>query len=570
MSLFQFIKNTVSIADLVGEYVSLRSIGTYLKGCCPFHSEKTASFTVSPAKGIYYCFGCQESGDVISFLAKIENCSQIEAANELVERYHIEIPDELAHKKNSVNKTKLKELQHICSFFASWTAAQLQNSVAQDYLMARGVQVEKFIGNIGYFPQKMFNRFLQDALKAGFLADDLGKVGILIQGQSGLYCPFEERIIFFIKDHLGKPIAFGGRIFLKDDQRAKYYNSREHGAFKKGDLLYGLDRAKKSIQSQTKAILVEGYIDCLMMWQAGFENTVATLGTACTTEQLTLLSRYSSTIYVMYDSDQAGINAMLRLVGLCWKASLDMKVVSLPESVDPADFIASNGNVQDLLNGALDIYRYYILINGKNFSSKSFADRLEQINEILSVIEKVQDELKVDLLMHEAAKAFDLPVTLLKKKPKVKIPQLLPVSTENENQIDYESIPGLQKRFVSMLLYDTSLYEPIFELWSLGLDYPLDQVMTFISILHKESRHWQDGVWDLDKKIIEFIHRLALEYDHKDGILNFDSIKQQFKRHYWKDIVKAFQKKIIFAEQLSDPDEVQRLLEKFQQLKATF
>jgi DNA primase len=570
MSLFQFIKNTVSIADLVGEYVSLRSIGTYLKGCCPFHSEKTASFTVSPAKGIYYCFGCQESGDVISFVAKIENCSQIEAANELVERYNIQLPDELANKKNAGNKTQLKELQTICSFFATWTAAQLQNSIAQEYLKARGVQVEKFIGNIGYFPQKMFNRFLQDALKAGFLADDLRKVGILMQGQSGLYCPFEERIIFFIKDHLGKPVAFGGRIFQKDDQRAKYYNSREHSAFKKGDILYGLDRAKKSIQSQSKAILVEGYIDCLMMWQAGFDNSVATLGTACTNEQLALLSRYASTIYVMYDSDQAGIKAMLRLVGLCWKVSLDMKVVSLPEGVDPADFIADSGNVQDLLDTALDIYRYYILINGKDFSGKSFADRLEQINEILSVIEKVQDDLKVDLLMQEAAKAFDLPVALLKKHPKIKIPQVLPVSIGNESLIDYESIPGLQKRFISMLLYDTSLYEPIFELWSVGLTYPLDQVMVFIANLHKESRHWQDGVWDLDKKIIEFIHRLALEYDHKDGILNFDSIKQQFKRYYWKDIVKVFQKKIISAEQQSDPDEVQKLLEKFQQLKATF
>jgi DNA primase len=570
MSLFQFIKSTVSIADLVGEYVVLRSIGSYLKGCCPFHSEKTASFTVSPAKGIYYCFGCQESGDVISFLAKIENCSQIEAVNELVERYNIQVPEELALKKNSGNKTELKALQNICGFFASWTALHFQNSIAAEYLQSRGVKTEKFVGNIGYFPQKLFNKFLQDALKAGFLADDLKKVGILVQGQSGLYCPFEERIIFFIRDHLGKSVAFGGRIFLKDDQRAKYYNSKEHGAFKKGDLLFGLDRAKKSIQNLGFAILVEGYIDCLMMWQAGFENTVATLGTACTIEQLSLLSRYASSIYVMYDSDKAGINAMLRLVGMCWKVSLDMKVISLPEGVDPADFVSMGGDIKDLLSKAMDIYRYYISTNGKNFASKSFSDRLEQINEIVSVIEKVQDELKVDLLLYEAAKAFDLPVALLKKKSKPVMQKISPIVIENNSNFDYEAIPGLQKRFVSLLLYDPSLYEPVFELWSLGLDYPLDKVMTFIGILNKESRHWQDGVWDLDKKIIEFIHRLALEYDHKDDILNFNSIKQQFKKNYWKDIVKAFQRKIISAEQISDPDEVQRLLEKFQRLKTTF
>ena len=570
MTLFQFIKSTVSIADLVGEYVVLRSIGSYLKGCCPFHSEKTASFTVSPAKGIYYCFGCQESGDVISFLARIENCSQIEAVNELVERYNLQLPEEFSYKKAATNKPQLKELQNICGFFALWTSGQFKNSLASDYLLGRGLQIDKFDSGIGYFPQKLFTKFLQDALKAGFLADDLKKVGILVQGQSGLYCPFEERIIFFIRDHLGKTVAFGGRIFLKDDQRAKYYNSKEHGAFKKGDLLFGLDRAKKSIQNLGFAILVEGYIDCLMMWQAGFENTVATLGTACTIEQLSLLSRYASSIYVMYDSDKAGINAMLRLVGMCWKVSLDMKVISLPEGVDPADFVSMGGDLKDLLSKAMDIYRYYISTNGKNFASKSFSDRLEQINEIVSVIEKVQDELKVDLLLHEAAKAFDLPVALLKKKSKPVLQKISPIVIENNSNFDYEAIPGLQKRFVSLLLYDPSLYEPVFELWSLGLDYPLDKVMTFIGILNKESRHWQDGVWDLDKKIIEFIHRLALEYDHKDDILNFNSIKQQFKKNYWKDIVKAFQRKIISAEQISDPDEVQRLLEKFQRLKTTF
>ena len=126
MTLFQFIKSTVSIADLVGEYVVLRSIGSYLKGCCPFHSEKTASFTVSPAKGIYYCFGCQESGDVISFLARIENCSQIEAVNELVERYNLQLPEEFSYKKAATNKPQLKELQNICGFFALWTSGQFQ------------------------------------------------------------------------------------------------------------------------------------------------------------------------------------------------------------------------------------------------------------------------------------------------------------------------------------------------------------------------------------------------------------------------------------------------------------
>lgn len=573
MTLFQYIKSNVAIGDLIGEYVTLRSAGTYLKGHCPFHSEKTASFTVSPNKGIFYCFGCHESGDVISFLAKLENYSQIEAANELVERYALELPEELKSSKNlPENVSEKKELQHICAFFSKWCTEQFNGSLAKKYITERGIKTEKFVGLLGYFPSKKRNKFLQEALDAGFLADDLKKVGIITQGQTGVYSPFEERLIFTIKDHLGNPVAFGGRIFNEQDTRAKYYNSKEHGVFKKGELLYGLDQAKKDIQKLGSVILVEGYLDCLMMWQAGYTNTVATLGTACTIDQLSLISRYANTVYVMYDSDKAGVNAMLKLVGLCWKVSLDLKVVSLPSGVDPADYVLTKGNVSELIENAFDIYKYYISNMGESYNKRSFAEKVDQIQELISVIEKVPDQLKRDLLLHEAAKEFDLPVSIFKKQTKhVAVRVEKPVAKKIEDQaFSYDELPGLQKRFVAALLHDSSLYDPLFELWSVALQYPLNDIVAFVSRLKKDDRHWQDAIWELDKGLIEFVHRLALEYDHSDNILNFDLIRQQFKKNYWKDIVKAFQEKIIFAEQAGDPDKVQNILKKFQELKTAF
>ena len=570
MSLFQYIKSNIAIGDLVGEYISLKPAGSYLKGNCPFHSEKTASFTVSPAKGIFYCFGCHEGGDVISFFSSMEQCSPIEAANELITRYNLQVPDELLIQKTSQLKSIKKEIQNVFTFFANWCSDQLKNSLGYDYVTKRGIKIDIFNGLIGYFPQKNLQFFLQEALNKGFLAEDFKKVGILMQGQTGIYSPFEERIIFPIKNHLGNIVACGGRIFKENDQRAKYYNSKEHEAFKKGDLVYGLDQAKKSIQKFGYVILVEGYLDCLMMWQAGYENTVATLGTACTIEQLALISRYTSNLYVMYDSDKAGIKAMLRLVGLCWKFALDLKVITLPVGVDPADFVFTNGNLQEVINDALDIYKYYILYNGTNYANKSFSEKLEQIQEIILTIEKVQDQLKRDLLIHEAAKAFDIPISILKKQTKN-----LSLSVKEEiiieaTEINYENIPGLQKRLIAILLHEPLLYDSVFELWAVGFKYPLDEIIFFISKINKENRNWQDAVWELNKKLIELIHRLALEYDHKDDILNFESIKQQFKRYYWKDIVKAFQQKIILAENSSNPDEVQKILAQFQKLKATF
>src|SRR5579871_5907950 len=342
MNIFSFIKERVAILDVVNEYVTLKRAGGYHKGTCPFHHEKTASFTVSPDKHIFYCFGCHLSGDVISFIARIENCSQKDAAQLLAEKYSLELPHNFSFEATEKETEHKNHYFLICKAVATWCHQQLlKNNVAQAYFQRREFTPEMFAYfDIGYFPSGnvAINDLLYAMKRQSILAQDLLDAAILAEGRTTFYSPFEDRLIFPIKDTLGRYCGFGGRTFKEHDTRPKYYNSRENDYFIKGSLLFNLDKAKKSIQESGKIFLVEGYTDCMAMTQHGIPNTVATLGTACTLEHLKQLARYAEHIFIVYDSDHAGKSAILRLAELSWQVNLEVKVITLPDGEDPASF----------------------------------------------------------------------------------------------------------------------------------------------------------------------------------------------------------------------------------------
>ncbi len=327
MNLFSYLKTRVTILDVVSEYATLKKAGLYYKGQCPFHSEKTASFTVSPHKEIFYCFGCHVGGDVIAFIAKIEQCSQTDAAKHLIDRYNIELPTTLSAQVN-LSPNSDKHYFHICQVVTDWCHQQLLKSAEPfSYLSKRGItkkSIQDF--KIGFMPGGLANikKFITDLNKEQILVDDLLEWHILSRAKNILFSPYEDRIIFPISDPIGRYCGFGGRIFKPQDTRPKYYNSHENDNFAKGQLVFGLDKAKKDIQKTTKVFLVEGYTDCIAMAQSGFTNTVATLGTACTLDHLNVLGRYAQELYVLYDGDNAGQQAILRIGQLCWQASLDL------------------------------------------------------------------------------------------------------------------------------------------------------------------------------------------------------------------------------------------------------
>lgn len=420
MNIFTHLKSHLSIGDVIGQYTTLKRAGLYLKGRCPFHHEKTASFTISPHIGIFYCFGCHETGDVIAFIAKVEQCSQIDAVRFLADRYGIELPDNEAWNKSSTTLDQKTHYEHICQAMAEWCHEQLAKTpLILQYLAKRGfnkLSVQTFL--VGYLPggPNAIKQLLFDMKKKNILAQDLLEANILSEGKIALYSPFEDRLLFPIKDALGRVCGFGGRTFKNNDARPKYYNSRESDFFSKGSLLFGLHEAKKTIQETGLVYLVEGYTDCIAMAQHGYSNTVATLGTACTMAHLKLLSRYAHHVSILYDSDAAGKQAILRLAQMCWQANMELQVITLPEGQDPAAFLAEQSNLAPYIAQAQDIFVFFIQSLGDNFSTKPLTQKMTIIRTLLETIKHVQDPLKQDILLQKASQHLEMPVSVLKNE----------------------------------------------------------------------------------------------------------------------------------------------------------
>ena len=417
MNIFSHLKSHLSISDVIGQYTTLKRVGLYFKGRCPFHHEKTASFTISPHIGIFYCFGCHQTGDVIAFIAKIEQCSQIDAAKFLADRYGIDLPADDTWSKSNSSVDKKTHYQHVCTTFALWCHEQLaKNSFIVQYLAHRGfnkMSVTSFC--VGYFPggPHSIKQLLFDMNKKNILAQDLVDAHILSEGKIALYSPFEDRLLFPIKDALGRVCGFGGRTFKQNDTRPKYYNSRESDFFSKGSTLYGLSEAKKSIQESGRVYLVEGYTDCLAMAQYSYPNTVATLGTACTSAHLKILSRYAHHLSILYDSDQAGKQAILRLTHMCWQANMELEVITLPEGQDPASFLTEQRDLKPYVDQAEDIFVFYIKSLGNNFNSKPLTQKITIIRTLLETIKTLNDPLKKDILLQKASQYFDIQLSVL-------------------------------------------------------------------------------------------------------------------------------------------------------------
>lgn len=586
MNVFSFIKQHVTIFDVVREYTSLKRAGMYWKGSCPFHSEKTASFTVSPHKEIFYCFGCHSGGDVIAFMSKMEQCSQLEAAKLLAERYSLTLPDELltSSKEALEERQEHKKRYHLlCKLVATWCHEKLLSSQeALAYCAQRSISKESIKQfQIGFFPP-LFKHQKELLLYIGqqqFLAQDLLDASIIMQGQGSLYSPFENRIIFPITDHLGHNCGFGGRIYQARDERPKYYNSKEHEFFLKGSILFGLDKAKKAIQADGRVFLVEGYTDCIAMVQHGYVNTVATLGTACTTDHLQQLSRYAQELIVLYDGDQAGNNAMLRLTELCWQVNLELKVIQLADKEDPASYLAQHGNLGDITQKAQDIFVFSLEQSGKKFLSENLQTKLQLVRSFTTTIAKLSDPLKVDLLLQRAAHTFDIPYQTLKTElatgqglKKYRTPE----AKDDENTDPAEplekqkEISILEKKLFSVIINNRGLLQK--EDAAYLVQY-LDEQLR--NLLQKILEHIErTGTFDftlyfdsLTEQEQVFLSRLLIEFQEFDDVQNYEQLLLLFQKSHWKSFVHDTKIALSLAGQQQNTAEIQTILDNFQTLK---
>lgn len=341
------------IEDVVSDYVSLRKRGVNYIGLCPFHDEKTPSFTVSPAKGICKCFGCGKGGNSVNFIMEVEQISYVEALRHLAKKYNIEIIEKELTPEEQARKTVRESLMAINEYARNYFTNILVNhaegkSIGMSYFRERGftdVTIKEY--QLGY-SLDVRDAFSQEAIRHGFKKDLLLKTGLTIDGEHGMADRFRGRVIFPVLSLSGKVVAFGGRVLKKTDKTAKYLNSPESEIYHKSNELYGIYQAKQFIVKNDRCYLVEGYTDVISMHQSGVLNVVASSGTSLTTGQIRLIHRFTNNVTVLYDGDAAGIHASLRGIDMLLQDGLNIKVVLLPDGEDP-DSYARTHNAVDFI-----------------------------------------------------------------------------------------------------------------------------------------------------------------------------------------------------------------------------
>ncbi len=328
------------IVDVVSGYTSLRKRGSTYTGLCPFHSEKTPSFSVSADKGLYYCFGCGEGGDVVSFIRQLENLSFAEAVEHLSERFAVPLEYEEGGRDEG-ERDRARRLQELiekaATFYERWLWDSKEGERARAYLEGRGLGQEVCREyRLGLAPGQW--RGLQKrALGQGFSEDEMEAAGLLIRREGAGYDRFRERLLFPLIDHRGRVLGFGGRVL--GDEKPKYLNSPEGPLYRKGRLVYGLFQARRAIAEADEVIVAEGYTDVLALAQAGVRNVVASMGTAFTSHQLRLVARFTEHVSFMFDADAAGIEAIARSGEVARAEGLRAMVIPLPAGSDPADAV---------------------------------------------------------------------------------------------------------------------------------------------------------------------------------------------------------------------------------------
>lgn len=417
------ILDTAQIVDVVGDFVTLKKRGANYLACCPFHNEKTPSFSVSPSKGIYKCFGCGKSGTAVGFIMEHESLSYVEALKYLAKKYHIEVVEKEESAEEIAKRQKHESLllvsEYAGKFFQESVYTPEGQAIAYQYFRSRGLEdetIRKY--GLGWAP--LGRKALTEAARsAGYKEEFLVETGLSIRYDDGrLVDRFYDRVMFPIHSVSGRVIAFGGRTLKTDKSVAKYINSPETEIYVKSRSLYGIYFAKSEISKRDKCILVEGYLDVLSMHQLGITNVVASSGTSLTVEQIRLIHKFTDNVTIIYDGDGAGIHAAIRGIDLVLKEGMNVKVVLLPDGQDPDDFAKKH---------TLDEVEDYIFQNERDFigfKSDLLLDqagndplkKAELINDVTDSVSLIPDPVKRAVYVRSCAEKFAIDEQILTER----------------------------------------------------------------------------------------------------------------------------------------------------------
>ena len=436
------------IEDVVGQYVSLRRSGANMFGLCPFHGEKTASFSVAPDKGIYYCFGCHKGGGVINFQMEVEGMSYPDAVRALAKRVGMTVPEDEEYQSRYKQQERLWALhKEAARYFHSQLYAPVGQAALQ-YALGRGMTKSILTTfGIGYAPES-WDGMVKAMRAKGYTDQELRDSGLVTVSQKNgnLFDRFRDRLMFPIIDVRGNVIAFGGRILKKDADTAKYLNSPETIIFNKRKNLFGLNLAKKT--KENSLILVEGNVDVVALHQYGFDNAVASLGTSLTDEQAALMTRYAEKVILIYDGDKAGQNATKRAIPILEKAGLQVKVLQLPDDLDPDDYLKKYGadKFKLLLEGSSNRVEYQLNAIRRKYDLDIDDQRVKYLQESSDLISTLPSAVQREVYAGRVAETAKITLESMSMEIKRAIKRRQASEKKKQEAIDLAPAKALQPK----------------------------------------------------------------------------------------------------------------------------
>lgn len=562
------IKERLSIEEVVSSYIKLEKAGANFKARCPFHNEKTPSFFVSPGRGSYYCFGCNASGDIFTFIEEFEGLDFKGALKLLADRAGV--PLEKFNPANQQNQSEKEKLYIVMEEATKFFETNLkQNTEVLEYLKSRGL-IDESIKNfrIGYIKPD-WRELYSHLQKNGFTDTEMEKAGLVKKTEKGYYDRFRGRIMFPIGDSSGRIIAFSGRLFKDDEKSAKYLNSPDTPIFSKSSVLFGLDKAKESIRKNNFSILVEGQMDLILSHQSGYKNTIATSGTALSdatvsrenvVSNLGLVRRLSENIVLAFDSDKAGLGATLRAGKIALSLGMDVKVARMEAGVDPADLISKSGvdAWREAVRGSkhlIEFLLHKVLLDAKEDSRKAGREIREKILPFVSAIESSIEQMHFIKKISDAA---SIPESALKDDLKKIEKETLSEKREMEEIKNSESQifrkDYIERKLLGIILWQKSLADPSISIEGITKNLAGILNITEEALIGKANDDKEDLIFeaevfyggdvDLGKDVSELLLNLEEEY------LNEERFKKMQELHLYEE-QKDFEKGKEILEQIN-------------------
>ena len=517
------VRQTNDIVDIISQYVHFKRSGRNFFGLCPFHNEKSPSFSVSPDKQIFHCFGCGVGGNVFTFLQKIEGISFVEAVQTLAERSNIQLPT-LQNSADSYKEELKSKVYKVNEFTAQFYHENLykpEAKIAQEYIKKRKLTnntLKSF--RIGFSGK--FDELYRELKKQGFEDTEILESGLVNKNDNGKYIDrYRNRLMFPICDARGRVIAFGGRVL--DDSKPKYINSPENVVYSKGRNLFGLNVAKKG--DTKKLLIVEGYMDVISLHQRGITNVVAPLGTALTQQQGWLLRKNAEQIILSFDSDEAGLTAKIRALDILQNMGCDIRILQMEGAKDPDEYIIKYGNVRfkALIEKAISVVEFKVKVLKKDIDLENVNDKIKFLNEIAKLMSKIDNTIEREVYIEKIAKEYDISkeaiyaevnkLTYKNEKSQTSLEKNKPVIKHQKiekNEIN-EEIRRRENTIISILLTgEISIYQII-----------------------KQNIKIEDFKDDTNKKIAQVIYE---EFDKGNNNINaiIDDLGEEEQNHVTK------------------------------------